>query len=395
MQRAELLAPAGNFEKLKTALYFGADAVYLGGKNFSLRSYSDNFGEEELSEAVRYAHSLGKKVYVTVNIFARNSDFPMLNDYFAFLYGIGADAALVTDAGVLSVAKKAAPHLPLHISTQANTTNKYAAKFWFEEGAERVVLARELSLAEIGEIKDFCPDLQLEAFVHGAMCISYSGRCLLSNYLAGRDSNRGECIQACRWKYFLRAEGKEGEISAEEDGRGTYIFNSKDLNMSAYLSLLADAGVDSFKIEGRMKSAYYVATVVNAYRRLMDGRLRAEEAEEELAKAAHREYTTAYAFGKNDETVNYGDSQAAGTRVYIANVLRGGREPLVEMRNRFREGDVLEVLTPSENFDKTFTVGEMFAEDGQRIADAKIVQQKIALRCPFALAEGDILRKKV
>ena len=206
----ELLAPAGNFEKLKTALYFGADAVYLGGKNFSLRSFSDNFGKEELKEAVEFAHARGKKVYVTANIFAKNADFPALADYFSYLQEIGADAALVTDAGVLSVAKKAAPELALHISTQANTTNKYAAGFWREQGAERVVLARELSIAEVREIKDHCPDLELEVFVHGAMCISYSGRCLLSNYLAGRDSNRGECVQACRWKYRLRAEDREG-----------------------------------------------------------------------------------------------------------------------------------------------------------------------------------------
>ena len=394
MAKAELLAPAGNFEKLKTALYFGADAVYLGGKNFSLRSYADNFDEEGLAEAVAYAHARGKKVYVTANIFAKNADFSLLGDYFAYLSHIGADAALVTDAGVFSAAKKAAPKLPLHISTQANTTNKYAAKFWRDEGAERVVLARELSLAEIREIRDFCPDLQLEAFVHGAMCISYSGRCLLSNYLAGRDSNRGECVQACRWKYFLRAEGKQGEISAEEDGRGTYLLNSKDLNMSAYLAQLEEAGVDSFKIEGRMKSAYYVATVVNAYRRLMDGNMSAAQAEEELAKAAHREYTTAYAFGENGQTVNYADSQAAGTHVYTANVVEGGVFPLVEMRNRFRVGDELEVLSPGMHFNKTFAVGRMLSEDGEEISDAKLVQQKLRLDCPFALAAGDILRKR-
>lgn len=394
-KRAELLAPAGNFEKLKTALCFGADAVYLGGKSFSLRSFSDNFGKEELKEAVEYAHARGKKVYVTANIFAKNADFAALSDYFAYLQEIGADAALVTDAGVLALAKKVAPKLPLHISTQANTTNKYAAKFWQEQGAERVVLARELSLAEIKEIKDFCPDLELEVFVHGAMCISYSGRCLLSNYLAGRDSNRGECVQACRWKYFLRAEGKEGEIYAEEDGRGTYIFNSKDLNLSARLDELA-AGADSFKIEGRMKSAYYVATVVNAYRRLMDGKMTAEEAARELDTAAHRDYTEAYAFGNNDKTVNYADSQTAGTRIYTANVLEGahaGGAALIEMRNRFRLGDELEILSPSDSFGRRFVVEEMRGEDGESVADAKLVQQKLRVFCPYELCAGDILRR--
>lgn len=265
---SELLAPAGNFEKLKTALYFGADAVYLGGKDFSLRFFADNFTADEMKRAVETAHAAGKKVYVTANIFARNADFSALSDYFRFLSEIGADAALVTDAGVFAAARAAAPNLKLHLSTQANTTNKYAAKFWYGEGAERVVLARELSVAEISEIRDFCPELQLEAFVHGAMCISYSGRCLLSNYLAGRDSNRGECVQACRWKYEVRAEGASCPV--EEDARGTYIFNSKDLNLIGHLKELSEAGVDSFKIEGRMKSAYYLATVVNAYRRAFD-----------------------------------------------------------------------------------------------------------------------------
>ena len=223
MQSPELLAPAGNFEKLKTALRFGADAVYLGGKSFSLRSFSDNFTDEELKAAAEYVHARGKKMYVTVNIFAKNSDFSQLEKTFRFLQEIGADAALVTDAGVFALARKVAPNLPLHISTQANTTNAYAARFWQEAGAERVVFARELSLQEIAQIRDHCPGLELEAFVHGAMCISYSGRCLLSNYLAHRDSNRGACVQACRWKFDLRARREEvGSLTAEEDERGTY-----------------------------------------------------------------------------------------------------------------------------------------------------------------------------
>ena len=395
--KTELLAPAGSFEKLKTALNFGADAVYLGGKSFSLRSFSENFTPEELREGIKYAHERGRKVYVTVNIFAKNADFPALSDTLSYLQEIGADAALVTDPGVFSLAKKVAPKLKLHISTQANTTNAYAAKFWEKQGAERVVLARELSLAEISQIHAYCPDLQLEAFVHGAMCISYSGRCLLSNYLAGRDSNRGACVQACRWKYTVRAQREEGaqggELEVQEDDRGTYLLNSKDLNMLPYLDELAKAGVCSFKIEGRMKSAYYLATVVNAYRRVMDGTLSVAQAQTELKKVAHRAFTTAYAFGENAETVNYADSQESGTREYVADVLEGGECPLIQMRNRFKVGDELEILSPSDSFNRRFTVQEMKDESGNAVADAKLVMQKLQIRCPYPLVKGDILRK--
>ena len=402
-KRIELLARAGNFEKLKTAFRFGADAAYLGGKDFSLRSFADNFSAEELRAAVEYAHARGKKVYVTANIFAKNADFAALADYFRYLQEIGADAALVTDVGAFSLAKQVAPKLPLHVSTQANTTNKYAAKFWQEQGAERVVLARELSLSEIAEIHEYCPGLELEAFVHGAMCVSYSGRCLLSNYFAGRDSNRGECVQACRWKYSVRAlreEGEGGECAVEEDGRGSYIFNSKDLNMLPYLDKLAAAGVCSFKIEGRMKSAYYLATVVNAYRRALDGTLSVSAALEELNKVAHRAFTAAYALGDNAETIHYSDSQEAGTRAYVADVLEDGGAgaagntcALVQMRGRFRVGDTLEILSPSDSFNRTFAVEEMTSEEGERVEDAKLVMQKLRLRCPYPLRAGDILRK--
>ena len=254
MKNVELLAPCGNFSKLKCALYFGADAAYIGGKDFSLRSFADNFTREEIAQAVELAHSLGKKLYVTANVFARNADMPLLEDYFEFLQNSGVDAAIISDSGVFAAAKKSAPKLDIHISTQANLTNKYAVKFWKEQGATRVVLARELSLFEIEEIHSFVPEIELEAFVHGAMCISYSGRCLLSNYLTGRESNRGECVQACRWKYAISKfdDSSGGAMQMQQDERGTYILNSKDLNMSAHLEKLANAGVCSFKIEGRM-----------------------------------------------------------------------------------------------------------------------------------------------
>ncbi|MDE7440499.1 MAG: U32 family peptidase [Clostridia bacterium] len=395
--KVELLAPAGNLSKLKTAFYFGADAAYIGGKDFSLRSFADNFTREELLGAVKFAHAQNKKIYVTVNIFAKNADMALLEDYFAFLQYAGVDAAIISDSGTVYAAKKSAPKLNIHISTQANLTNKYAVKFWSEQGASRAILARELSLEEISEIHSFVPEIELEAFVHGAMCISYSGRCLLSDYLASRPSNRGECVQACRWNYQVRKKDElsdSGWLDMEEDGRGTFILNSKDLNMSAHLNELEKAGICSFKIEGRMKSEYYLATVINAYRRCMDNGFN-PVIERELLTAAHRDYTTAYAFGKNDETVNYADSQAKGDCDYIANVIDGGKGCVtVEMRGRFKVGDRLEILTPSENFGKSFTVGTAFKSDGEQVSDCKIVQENYKINCPFELHAGDILRRR-
>ena len=397
MNNVELLAPAGNFSKLKTALYFGADAAYLGGKEFSLRSFADNFSCGELVQAVKYAHERGKKIYVTVNIYAKNADLAGMEDYFAFLQEAGADAALISDPGVLSAAKKSAPRLPVHISTQANITNKYAVKFWHEMGASRAVLARELSLAEIAEIHAYVPEIELEAFVHGAMCISYSGRCLLSDYLTGRPSNRGECAQACRWNYSIRKrddKSDSGWLDMEEDERGAYILNSKDLNMSAHLEEMRRAGVYSFKIEGRMKSEYYLATVINAYRRCIDGGF-SPVVERELLTAAHRDYTTAYALGENHQTVNYSDSQTKGDCDYIGNVLgyEGGFAK-IEMRGRFFSGDVLEVLSPDGNFGKSFTVEEVCDSKGEPVSDCKRVQEIYSVKCPLALSAGDIVRRR-
>lgn len=404
MKKIELLAPAGNFSKLKTAVYYGADAVYLGGKSFSLRAFSDNFTDEELIEAVKFAHVKNVKIYVTVNIFARNSDFEKAAEYFRFLEKIGVDAVLITDVGLISLCKSVAPDLKIHLSTQANTLNKYAVKFWGEEGLERVVLARELSLAEIKEISDFCPETQLEAFVHGAMCISYSGRCLLSNYFNGRDANRGECVQACRWQYELREKSKGGEFfGIEEDERGSYILNSKDLNMIDHIDEMDKAGVCSLKIEGRMKSEYYLATVINAYRRAIDEYYKIGDKYkenktfyDELLKTNHRVFTTAYMLNENAETVNYSDSQSAGEKQFAAVVTAKTNDNgyfVAEMRNRFKKGDKLEILTPGENFNKTIVVDKMTGEDGEIIEDAKIVQQKIRIYSDIEVSEGDILRK--
>ncbi len=404
MKKIELLAPAGNFSKLKTAVYYGADAVYLGGKSFSLRAFSDNFTDEELIEAVNFAHVKNVKIYVTVNIFARNSDFEKAAEYFRFLEKIGVDAVLITDVGLISLCKSVAPDLKIHLSTQANTLNKYAVKFWGEQGLERVVLARELSLAEIKEISDFCPETQLEAFVHGAMCISYSGRCLLSNYFNGRDANRGECVQACRWQYELREKSKGGEFfGIEEDERGSYILNSKDLNMIDHIDEMDKAGVCSLKIEGRMKSEYYLATVINAYRRAIDEYYKIGDKYkenktfyDELLKTNHRVFTTAYMLNENAETVNYSDSQSAGEKQFAAVVTAKTNDNgyfVAEMRNRFKKGDKLEILTPGENFNKIIVVGKMTDEDGEIIEDAKIVQQKIRIYSDIEVSEGDILRK--
>lgn len=403
MNKPELLAPAGNFSKLKTAVYYGADAVYIGGKSFSLRALSDNFTDEEIARAVEYAHGKNVKVYVTVNIFAKNSDFDKAKEYFKFLYSVGVDAVLITDIGLIDLCKEVAPDLPIHLSTQANTLNKYAVRAWKNYGLERVVLARELSLSEIAEIRQFVPDIELEAFAHGAMCISYSGRCLLSNYLNGRDSNRGECVQACRWSYELREKNKGGEYyPIEEDERGSYILNSKDLNMISHIDEMVDAGVISLKIEGRMKSEYYLATVINAYRRAIDEYCKIGDKYkensmfyDELIKTSHRAFTTAYTLGDNFDTVNYSDSQSVGEKQFIAVVTKGtaGGYTEIEMRNRFKKSDVLEILSPSDNFNKTFVVNEMYDEDGNEIVDAKIVQQKIRIKCEYDLREGDILRK--
>ena len=392
--KPELLAPAGSLAKLKCALHFGADAVYAGGKSFSLRAFSNNFTHDELADGIGFAHTLGKKVYVAVNIFARNADLGELSSYFAALAEMGADAVLISDLGVLAVCKQAAPGLPVHISTQANVTNAAACRMFASLGASRVVLARELSLAEIAEIHAACPELELEAFVHGAMCISYSGRCYLSDYLDDRPANRGACVQACRRSYRVQSGENGAWCDLEEDGRGTYLLNSKDLNMSAHLSELAQAGVVSLKIEGRMKSEYYLATVVNAYRRILDEGYSAALGAE-LECVDHRSYTTAYAFGENHETVHYAGSQAAGTCEFVA-VVRGhenGRT-YVEMRNRFYENEVLEALSPTAPLAQEVTLSDLRDQSGAPCADAKLVQGVYSFASPVVLTEGDILRRR-
>lgn len=405
MIKTELLAPAGNMKKLKTAFYYGADAVYVGGKNFSLRSYSDNFTDDELKEAVRYTRSLNKKLYVTLNIFAKNGDVSEIRKYLLFLSEISVDAVIISDPGLIALARETVPNLPVHVSTQANTLNYLSAAFWAKQGVERVILARELSLKEIKEIREYLPEnVELEAFCHGAMCISYSGRCLLSDYFTGRSSNRGECVQACRWSYELRERERGGEWRPiEQDERGSYILNSKDLNMISHLHEMVDAGVYSFKIEGRMKSEYYLATVVNAYRRAIDalnelGPDYAKQTlfEEEVEKTAHRAFTTAYTLNSTELTENHDDSQSRGTRTFIALVLgydEKTKTATIEMRNRFKSADVLEVLTPNSYLNALIPADGLADLDGKPVDDAYVVQQKLLLKTDIPLSAGDILRK--
>ncbi len=397
----ELLSPAGNRERLEYALAYGADAVYMAGSRFSLRAFADNFEPDELKNALELVHSKGKKAYITVNIYAHNSDIDGMEDYFRFLYDIGADAVLVSDLGVLEAAKKGAPELPVHISTQANVTNYAAARFFCNAGAERIVLARELSIEEIALIHQKVPQAELEAFVHGAACISYSGRCLLSDYLTGRSANQGKCAQPCRWGYELVPQGRADSFPIEQDERGTYILNSKDLCMIDHLGELADAGVTSFKIEGRMKTAYYTAAVTNAYRRAID-RLEAgleldSTLKEELAKAANREFTTGFYFGLVQNGQRYESSKCRQSHEFSAVVLSSDGEYLtLEQRNRFRVGDVLEVLSPEPSrCGRKFTVESIISSQGCSVQAAPNPQERVKVPCTLRLEYMDILRRKL
>lgn len=397
----ELLSPAGNRERLEYALAYGADAVYMAGSRYSLRAFADNFEPDELKNALELVHSKGKKAYITVNIYAHNSDIDGMEDYFRFLYDIGADAVLVSDLGVLEAAKKGAPELPVHISTQANVTNYAAARFFCNAGAERIVLARELSIEEIALIHQKVPQAELEAFVHGAACISYSGRCLLSDYLTGRSANQGKCAQLCRWGYELVPQGRADSFPIAQDERGTYILNSKDLCMIDHLGELADAGVTSFKIEGRMKTAYYTAAVTNAYRRATD-RLEAglepdPALKEELAKAVNREFTTGFYFGPVQQGQRYESSKCRQSHEFSAVVLSSNGEYLtLEQRNRFRVGDVLEVLSPEPSrCGRKFTVESIISSQGCSVQAAPNPQERVKVPCTLRLEYMDILRRKL
>lgn len=405
VKKPELLAPAGNMEKLKMALLYGADAVYLGGKQFGLRAFGGNFSNEELKEAVEFAHNLNKKVYVTVNIFPHNSDIEMLPEYLAFLNTTGADALLVADIGLFMLAKKYAPDIELHISTQANNTNWATVEAWHNMGASRVVLARELSKDEISVIRQKC-SVELEMFVHGAMCISYSGRCLLSNYMTGRDSNRGSCAQPCRWKYSLVEEKRPGQyFPIEEDERGTFIFNSKDLCLLPYLPDVIESGVDSLKIEGRMKSVHYAASVVKAYRMAIDSYFENPEAFavkeewlEELEKVSHRSYTTGFYYGKPTEKDQiYTSSSYIQTSDFVGLVLDYDEATgfaTVEQRNNMKLGQEIEVFQPQLSGYRQL-LGEMYNDEGEAIEVAPHPQQIVKIRMEAPVEPYAILRRDI
>lgn len=390
----ELLAPAGNFDKLLTAIHFGADAVYFSGKQFGLRAFAGNFSDDEIIEAMQILHASHKKGYVTLNIVAKNGDFENIDQYLSLLTKARVDGVIVSDIGLIYYIRKNFPLLNVHVSTQANINNYQSAKFYADLGCTRLVLAREMSINEIKEIRAKLPkEVEIEAFVHGAMCISYSGRCLLSNYLTGRESNRGSCVQACRWKYFIREESRDDEYEIQEDERGTYILNSKDLCMIEHLKELEEAGVVSLKIEGRMKSDYYVASVINAYRRAIDERNSMEELKDELEKTSHRRYTTGFYFGSQEKEY-LASSMPVQTAVFIAKVVEDTKDGMVkvEMRNRFKKGDMLEILSSGEAFRKTLTIEKIIDSKGEEIDDCKRVQDIVTINCPYNLKKGDILR---
>lgn len=400
--KIELLAPAGNFEKLQAALIYGADAVYIGGKNFSLRAYGDNFTEEEIFQAVDFAHKLGKKIYVATNIFAHNADVAELESYFKFLDGAGVDAVLISDLGVFSLAKEVTKNLELHISTQANVTNWRTVKFFQELGASRVVLARELTQGEILQIKNKT-SAELEIFVHGAMCISYSGRCYLSHYLTGRDGNQGACTHSCRWKYSLMEEQREGEFfSVSEDSHGAYIMNSKDLCLLPCLDKVIESGVTSLKIEGRMKSVNYAAGVVKVYRAAIDSYFEnpanfsvKTEWLEELDKVAHRPYTQGFFISDNQPTEIYDTSKPKHSATFLGIVRNFDAEKkivTVEQRGKFSVGDEVEFFQPIGQTVKQ-KISKMFDAEGEEIFSAPHAQQIVKIPVTEKIETWSLMRK--
>ncbi len=403
MNQLELLAPAGDLECLRTALRFGADAVYVGGPQMQLRAGSVGFSMDDLAEAVREAHALNRRLYVTVNAFASNSEIDALSDYAQALKALGADAVIVSDLGAIAAIRRAAPDLDVHVSTQANCLNYAAAQVYADLGATRVVLGREMSLTEIAELRAKTPaSLELEAFVHGAMCMAYSGRCMISAYLSGRSANRGACAQSCRWTYHLMEEKRPGQFfPVEEDDRGTTILSSLDLCCIDFLDRIAAAGVTSFKIEGRMKSPYYVATVVNAYRKRLDALMTGTADDMQLAllrrelnAASHRPYSSGFYFGElkhhaPDEGAYLQDCTFVGV---VRERLSGGRI-LFECRNRIREGDRVEILSP-DSLGLSFVAGNIRSESGLPEPAAARPSEIYSMDCGCPAAPGDLLRMR-
>lgn len=406
MKKPELLIPASCLEVLKTAVIYGADAVYIGGEAFGLRASAKNFSMEDMKEGIAFAHARGVKVYVTANILAHNKDLEGARAYFEELKRIAPDALIISDPGIFAIAKDVLPDMEIHISTQANNTNYGTYLFWHKMGAKRVVSARELSLAEIREIREHIPDeLEIETFVHGAMCISYSGRCLLSSFLAGRDANQGACTHPCRWKYALVEEKRPGQyMPVEENDRGTYIFNSKDLCMIEHIPELMEAGIDSFKIEGRMKTALYVATVARTYRMAVDDYLKDADYyrqrlpfyREEIAKCTYRQYTTGFFFGKPDQNTQiYDNNVYVREYTYLGTVEDENESGLyrIEQRNKFSVGETIEVMKP-DGTNVLAVVRQITDERGRMQESAPHPKQVLYIDLGVKLNKYDILRRK-
>lgn len=405
-RKVELLVPAGSLEVLKVAVDYGADAVYIGGQAYGLRAKADNFSIEEMKKAVKYAHAKNAKVYVTANIFAHNYDIEGMKAYFEQLKDTGVDAVLVSDPGIFMLAKEIMPDMELHISTQANNTNYLTYNFWYNMGAKRVVTARELSLVEIKQIREHIPeDMEIESFMHGAMCISYSGRCLLSSYFTGRDANRGACTHPCRWKYHIVEETRPGEyMPVNEDDRGTYIFNSKDLCMIEHIPDLLDAGIDSYKIEGRMKTALYVATVARTYRKAIDDYLESPKKYEEnmewyrdqISNCTYRQFTTGFFYGKPDHESQIYDSNTYVKEYTYLGIVGEKNEKsryAIEQRNKFSVGEEIEVMKPDgENV--RVTVKGIWDDEGNQMESAPHPKQKLWIDLGVELDRFDILRRK-
>ena len=413
--RPELLIPAKDLEVLRTAVDFGADAVYIGGEAYGLRAKARNFSPADMEAGIAYAHAHGVRVHVTANILAHNSDLTGAAAYFQQLEQMGPDAVLVADPGMFLLAREHCPHVPVHISTQANNTNWGTFNFWYQMGAERVVCARELSLQEIRQIRARVPaDKEIEAFIHGAMCISYSGRCLLSNYFTGRDANKGACTHPCRWKYAVMEESRPGEyLPVEENERGTYIFNSRDLCMIEHIPDLMEAGVDSLKIEGRMKTALYVASVGRAYRQALDDyfesedlyRSRIPDYQDEIKKCTYRRFTTGFYYGRPDESAMVYDSNTYVNEAVFLGIVEEitpeGRARIMQ-RNKFCVGDKIEIMKP-DGRDIPIIVNSMYNQNGESVDSAphpkEIIDLELGLaadpNAPADIETGDILRAVV
>lgn len=405
MRELELLIPAGSLDVLKTAVIYGADAVYIGGEAFGLRAKAKNFTKEDMKEGIAFAHERGVKVYVTANILAHNEDLPGVEEYFEEMKEVHPDALIISDPGVFAIARKILPDMELHVSTQANNTNYGTFLFWYNQGAKRVVTARELSLKEIKELRDRIPEnMEIESFIHGAMCISYSGRCLLSNYFVGRDANQGACTHPCRWKYSVVEETRPGEyMPVYENERGTYIFNSKDLCMIEHIPEMIEAGIDSFKIEGRMKTALYVATVARTYRKAIDDYLESPEKyranmewyKAEIGKCTYREFTTGFYFHKPDATTQIYDSNT-----YVKNYTYIGTVETVfedgsfqmEQKNKFTVGETIEIMKP-DGRNLAVTVEEIRNEEGEQMENAPHPKQILRVRLSETPKAYDILRR--